>query len=94
VERHAVRPRDQFLARLVEADVTIGANAEQLQIDAAAAVNLPVVARTFRVQVVGGTVQEMDIRRLQVDVLEQMLVHEPPEAAGMGRIDARQTHRD
>ena len=50
-QRHAVRARDELVARLVEADVAVGADAEQLEIDAARRLDRRFVALAFGVEI-------------------------------------------
>ena len=54
--------------RLVEADVAVGANAEDLQVDSARVGNLLLVARAFGFGIGGSAVEEMDPLRIDVDV--------------------------
>src|SRR5688572_13917891 len=78
-----MRPRGQLGARFVESDVSVRADAKQLQIDPARRIDFRLVALALGVQIAGRSVQEVNARRLEIDVAEQMLVHEPPEASGV-----------
>ncbi len=72
------------LARLVEADVAVGAKAQQLQVDAAHAVDDLVVlfagARGVRVRAVG----HVDGLRVDIHPVEEMGLHEVAVALLMG----------
>src|SRR5712691_224998 len=83
-----MRPRDQLVTRLVEADVAIGADPEDLEIDSAGRVDLAFVPLAFRVDVRGGPVEEVDAFGWQVDAVEEVPMHVLPETAAMRRADA------
>jgi hypothetical protein len=56
-------PRDQLVPRLVEADVTVAADTEDLEIDSAGPADRLLVAIAFGIEIRGGTVQKVDPRR-------------------------------
>ena len=70
-------------ARLIEADMTIGADAQQLQVDAAQLVDDTVVTGTLGGSVQIGAVRQVGLCRVDVDLAEQVLIHEIPVALGM-----------
>ena len=63
LERHPVRPRLQRWRRLVETDVAVGADAEDLQVDAAGRRDRLLVARALRLGIRRGAVEKIDLRR-------------------------------
>ncbi len=77
-----------MIARLVEADVPVGTDAEDQQIQAAGVVDLLLIAFALGVEIVGRTIQEVNSRGIDPDSFKQMLVHEAAEAAGMPGADA------
>ena len=83
-----MRARDQLVARLVESDVSVGADAQELKVDAARRFDFGFIAGAFGVEIIGCAVEKVDLRRVQTHRREQMLVHEPSEASRMGRADA------
>ena len=87
-QRHPMRAREQLVAGLVEADVAVGADAENLQVDAAGAGDGGLVALALRVEIARGAVEEMNPLRPQVHAVEQVLVHEGAKAARMAAVDA------
>ena len=56
----------QFVGRFVEADVTVGADAENLQVDAAGSGDRRFVSTAFGRSVGGQAVEEVDASGLQV----------------------------
>ena len=68
------------LARLVEADVAVRAKAQQLQVDAAHAVDDLVVLGAGIVCIGVGAIRQVDVRRVDVHMIEQVAVHEAPVA--------------
>src|SRR4051812_22313918 len=72
----------------VEADVPVGAKAEHQQIDAAGAVNAALVPSALRGGISRGAVQEVNAAPRQVDMVEQMPIHEGAVAARIARADA------
>ena len=73
----------ECLTRLVEADVAVGAEAQQLQVDAAHAVDDVVVLGAGVGRVGVGAVGQMDGLGADVHMVEQVLVHEAPIAFGV-----------
>ena len=71
------------LARLVEADVAVGAKAQQLQVDAAHAVDDLVVLFAGIRSIGVGAVGQMDGLGADVDLVKQVLVHKAPIAFGV-----------
>ena len=80
-----MRPRLQRRRRLVEPDVTVRADAEDLQVDPAGRGDLALVARALLRRVRRRAVQEVDALRRQVHATEEVRVHEAAKAAGMRR---------
>src|SRR5262245_44371243 len=80
-----MRARDERVRRLVEADVTVRAEPEDLQVDAACALDRSLVARALGGRVARHPVQEMDLSRRHVHVIEEMPTHERAVAAGIRR---------
>jgi len=74
-------PRNQRPRRLVEADVPVEPEAENLQVDAARAIDGAFVGPAFLVDVARRPVQEVNPPRRQVDVIEQVALHECAIAA-------------
>jgi hypothetical protein len=74
--------------RLVEADVPVHPQPKDLQIDAAGAVDRAFVAAAFPLHVAGRAVQEMYPARRQVDVIEQLGLHESAITAWIARVEA------
>ena len=70
-------------ARLIEADMTIGADAQQLQVDAAQLVDDTVVTGTLGGSVQIGAVRQVGLGRVDIHLAEQVLIHEIPVALGM-----------
>src|SRR3954470_13036040 len=87
-QRDAMRPRLQRAPRLVEADVAVGADAEDLQVDAAGRRDRRLVALAFGLGVGSRAVEEADPLGRQVDAREQVLLHEDAIAAWMSRGNA------
>ena len=69
--------------RLVEADVTVRANAEDLDVDASGGGNLALVARALRLGIGGRSIQEVNALGRKIDAAEEVRVHETAEAAGV-----------
>ena len=88
LERHAMGPRLEGGRRLVEADVAVGADAENLHVDSAGGGDLTLVARALLLRIGGGAIQEMNPLGRQVDAAEEMRVHEAAKAAGVVGRDA------
>src|SRR5262245_23156319 len=87
-ETHPMSSCGQFVAGLVEPDMTVAADTEKLEIDSAGSLDCRFVPLTFSVEVFGIPVQEMYVRWRQIHIREQMAVHERAEAARMCRWDA------
>ena len=83
-QRDAVGARLEHGARLVEADVAVGADAENLDVDAASLGDRPLVARHSSS---GSAVPTRKLirSRAEVDVAEQVLLHELAVRAGIVR---------
>ena len=77
---HTVGLQLKGLARLVEADVAVVADAQQLQVDAAHAVDDLVVLGAGCVRIGVGAVRQVDAGGVDVDVVKQVAVHEAPVA--------------
>ena len=71
------------LARLVETDVAVVADAQQLQVDAADALDDSVIAGALALGIHVGAVGQVDGFGADVDQIEQVAVHEAPVAFGM-----------
>src|SRR5687768_9248911 len=67
VQRDAMRARDQLVAGLVEADMPVGADAEQLQVDAPGVVDRRLVALALLVRVGSNAIEKMDSRAIDAD---------------------------
>ena len=80
---HAVGLQLKGFARLVEADVAVGAKAQQLQVDAAHAVDDLVVLCAGVCCIGVGAVGQVDGLRADVHMVKQVLVHEAPVALRM-----------
>src|SRR4051812_48984659 len=78
------------VSRLVEADMAVGAEAEDHQIDAAGALDRALEARAFPVGVPDRPVKEVNLLPRNVDMVEQVAVHERTIASRIGRIDAEE----
>ena len=65
--------RAQAVGGLVEADVAVGADAEDLQVDAAGRLDRLFVAAALGLQIGRGAVQEADIGRIDRHVIEQLV---------------------
>ena len=65
-----------MIRRLVEADVAVVADAEQLQVHAAERFDERFIAGGFRLEVLRKAVRHMRVRLVDVDVVEQVVVHE------------------
>ena len=70
-------------ARLVEADVTIVADAQQLQVDAAHALDHIIIAGALSCGVQIGAVRQIDALRADVHQIKQVAVHKAPVALRM-----------
>ena len=76
----AVGAHVKGVARLVEADVAVVADAQQLQIDAAQAGDHRVIALALGLRVHVGAVRQVDAVFRDVHMIEQVPVHEAPVA--------------
>ena len=88
-----MRARDERPGRLVEADVAVHAEPEDLQVDAAGAFDRALVAIAFALDLppgADGAVQKVDAAGRQVDVIEQVLLHERAVAPRIVRADAEE----
>ena len=75
-EVNDARARSEGAAGLVERDVAVGSDAENLKIDAARLLDLGLVRGAFLAPVLGETVENVGIGLLDVDLVEEVLVHE------------------
>ena len=74
-------PQLKVASRLVEADVAVSADAKQLEIDPPEAGDQAVEPGALPVGVARVARQKVHVVRRDVDVAEQMLLHEPAEAS-------------
>src|SRR4029077_18716235 len=77
-------PQVQASGRLVEADVTVSSDAKQLEVDAAQAGNHAFESRALPVGVACVAGEKVHVIGRDVDMAEQMLLHESAKAAGIG----------
>lgn len=78
-----MRSSDERIGRLVEADVTVSAQSEQLEIDTTSSRNRGLVTVTFPVEVSCPTVQGVRAPGIDIDARIQVLRHERAEAAAI-----------
>src|SRR5437660_260504 len=78
----------ECIARLVEPDVPVAADAENLQVDAACRSNRLFIALALDIGRGRGTVEEVNAGWNEIDALEQIALHELAKAAWMIRADA------
>src|ERR687889_2739021 len=78
-----MRPGLQRAGRLVESDMTVGANPEHLQIDPPCIRNLTFVSQTLCLGIRGGAVEKMTVFRSDVHAIEEMRLHEAAVAPGV-----------
>src|SRR6184192_3682034 len=76
-----MRSRDERGIGLVEADMPVGPEPQDQQIDAAGARDGAFVACAHSGQIARGAVEEMDAPARQVDVIEEVALHERAVAA-------------
>src|SRR5688500_18248044 len=81
-------PRLERTRRLVEPDVSVGADPQHLQVDSPGQGNLPFVPQALCVRILGAAIEEVTILRPDVHVAEQVLPHEAAIAAWMRRREA------
>lgn len=80
---HLMGTAGKAAVRLVEADVSVAADAQQLEIDAVMLLNDPVIPGALQSAVgLGAVRQEASVRR-DIDMVEQILPHEAAVALGM-----------
>ena len=84
-QRDQVATVHEAIPGLVEADVSIAANAQQLNVNAARRLNGGIIRAGRRSQITGRATGHMDGLRAHVHMLEQLLHHEGVVAAGMLR---------
>src|SRR6266536_1007934 len=84
-QRLEPRARAERAPRLVERDVAVGADAQDLQIDAAAFRDAPLVPLAEGGIIAGRARRDVDVVRGNVHVLEEVLVHEVVIALGVIR---------
>ena len=89
VEGHHAGPRAARAARLVEADVPGAPDPEDLEVYAARGPDGVLVPAAVRIESGGGDspVGHVGARRRDVDMVEQVRLHEAPVAARVGRLD-------
>ena len=78
----------ELVPGFVEADVAVASDPEKLKIDAPGSLNRRLISAAFGVQIFGRPVEKMNVRGRKVDGVEQMVIHERPEAAGVRWCDA------
>ena len=71
-----VRALDEYAGGLVEADVTVNADAEQLQVDAAQALDACIILGTLCIHILGTAVGDEGVFGTDVDVVEEVGLHE------------------
>ena len=59
----------------IESNVSIRANATQEQLDTAGVFDLLLICYALRFQVCGVAVQDVDVRWVDIDMAEEVLVH-------------------
>src|SRR5687768_17096801 len=84
-----MRVRCQFITGLVEANVPVGTDSQELQIDAARLIDSGIVAGAFRVEIRGRAVEKANPGRIDVHAAEQVRLHEAAEASGMCGVETR-----
>jgi hypothetical protein len=83
-----VRASHQKARRFVEPDVSIPAQPEDHQVDAAGSCDRALITPALRFQVGRYPVEEMNAARRQIDVVEEMALHVRTIAAPVRRRDA------
>src|SRR5689334_6827878 len=83
-----MRQGDEMIVWLVEPDVTIGADAEDLDIDATRSGNRFFITPALSFDIVYVPAEKVDAIRLDVEPREQLVLHHASEAAGMRRLQA------
>src|SRR5712671_4462585 len=78
----------ELIARLIEPDVPIAADAEDLQVDPACRSNRLFIALALGIGSGRGAVEEVNAGWIEIDALEQIALHELTKAAWMIRVDA------
>ena len=66
----------ELSVRLIEADVAVVTDSEQLQIHSAERFYLRLIARTFLVRIRFHSIWDIDILKINIDLVKQMLRHE------------------
>ena len=74
-ERYLVRARREGVRRLVEAYVAIVADAQELQVDAAAIGDGALIGVEHRLRIGGEAVRHMRVARLYIYVVKELLLH-------------------
>lgn len=67
---------DEPVRRLVESDVAVGAQTEHLQIDPAGTCNRALVAFALPCGVRGQSIQEVDVPRVHIHLIQEVAAHE------------------
>ena len=78
------RTTAQRTARLVEGDMTIGADTSDEQVDTSSLLDHLLIMLTLSLQVLGITIQDVDILLRTVDMIEEVAGHEGMVTLGMG----------
>ena len=73
---HAMRTLGEILVRLVEANVTVAANAEELQVRIASLAHYAIVLGACLVRVGVCAVGHVRVGKVDVDLVEEVLPHE------------------
>src|SRR5687768_16344583 len=82
-----MRVRAQPVRGLVETDVTIRADAEDLQVDAVCVGDLRLIPAALGFEIRSPTIEHPDVRGIDRDVIEQLRLHERAIAAGLTAVD-------
>ena len=76
------------LRRFIEPDVSVGTQAEDLEVDAAGSGDGALVAGAFLDRIRRRAVEEIDLLRPELDAIEEVGVHEAAIAGGVARREA------
>ena len=93
VSAHAVRPRVQARRRLVEADVAVGADAQDLQVDTARAQDRGLEPRALLDRDRGPAVEKVDRRLGRLMCVEQVALHVRRDSCPDGPAAGARTRR-
>ena len=75
-QRLLARAAGEARSRLIEGDMTVGANAADEKVDASCGLDHLLVVVTLCLQVLGITVEDMDILGQDVNMIEEVAAHE------------------